>query len=157
MPIHLKPARTAFCLLSHMAGDRKEIHTARDVALATGISEPTVAKILQALSRDGILESRKGSGGGFRMAIPPKEVSVGMIVSAIEGRELFADCAWGFRDCSEEKPCPLHEFREPMKAILDDFCEISLHDIVLATKQRREVVGENKGIFSLPFGGTSRI
>ncbi len=147
MPIFSEPAKTALCVLSHMVGDRKEIHTARDVALATGISEATVAKTLHALTRDGILESKKGPGGGCRMAIPPKEVSVGRIMSAIEGREPFEDCPWGFRDCSEEKPCPLHERWKPVKARLDDFLETSLHDIVLATKQRRE---EEMEILPLP-------
>ncbi len=151
MPIYSKPASTALCLLSHMAVDRKDIHTGRDLALATEISKPTAAKALRALSRDGIIKSSRGPGGGYRMAIPPKEVSLGRIASAIGGRGPFEDFACGFRDCSEEKPCHLHERWKLLKARLDDFFETNLHDIVIATKQRREMGGENKGIFSLSF------
>ncbi len=82
------------------------------IAEAIGSPEPFTAKILQTLSRHGIISSLKGPGGGFYIDHKQKPLQVIDIVNVIDGREAFERCGLGLKKCSEEHPCPIHhEFR----------------------------------------------
>lgn len=68
------------------------------------------AKILQKLSKKGLLNSIKGPAGGY--CIPPervKDLNLKEIVIAIDGDTLFTACGLGLEYCSDKNPCPMHE------------------------------------------------
>jgi len=82
--------------------------------IAAGISSPEhfLAKILQTLSKKGIVKSIKGPHGGFYMDESTLKQPLINVVEAIDGNGLFIGCALGFNSCSESEPCPLHhEFK----------------------------------------------
>jgi Rrf2 family protein len=82
--------------------------------------EHFVAKILQQLSRGGIVRSAKGPSGGFFVDDEQRQIKVIEIVKLIDGDELFKGCGLGLPNCSDEKPCPLHEkFGKIRKDITD--------------------------------------
>lgn len=78
--------------------------------IAKGIDSPEyfIAKILQDLSRKGFVQSAKGPTGGFFLTEENLETPLSKIVKEIDGDKLFTACALGLKECSEEKPCPLH-------------------------------------------------
>lgn len=78
--------------------------------IATGISSPEafIAKILQKLSKKGLIESIKGPHGGFFFDGNLRKVSMADIVSTIDGEDLFIRCGLGLKECSEANPCPIH-------------------------------------------------
>lgn len=80
--------------------------------LASGAELPHhyLSKILQNLVRLQILESRKGSRGGFRLARDPDQITLFEIVNAIENLGQSRRCLLGQAECSDERACPLHEF-----------------------------------------------
>ena len=83
--------------------------------IAKGIDSPEyfIAKILQELSRKGLLLSFKGPTGGFYLDEKSLECSLADIVSAIDGDKIFSGCGLGLDYCSEVKPCPIHhEFKK---------------------------------------------
>jgi len=80
----------------------------KEIALHTDTPEPFVAKVLQILSRRGIVSSTKGPNGGFYMEAKSRNVPLIDIVSAIDGEDLFQRCGLGIKNCSERKPCPIH-------------------------------------------------
>lgn len=83
-----------------------------EIAEAIDSPEPFTAKILQSLSRNGIISSSKGPGGGFYIDHRQKPLHVIDIVYVMDGREAFERCGLGLKKCSEEHPCPIHhEFR----------------------------------------------
>ena len=137
MSIYSKPAKLAIHILRYIAEQNGEhLCTAHDLALESGVSEPTVAKVLQALAKEGILESRKGPGGGFRLALPPKKISLWWIIEALEGGPPLSGCIGGFKNCSDLDPCPLHDKWKRVKADLVRFLEgTSLQDVVTAARQ----------------------
>ncbi len=122
MAIFSVSTQHAMIMLAHLAQQEKAT-TVRDVSKATGISKPTVAKVLHLLVKGGILASRKGPGGGFHVLTPPDRITLGKILRAVEGKELFTECVAGFESCNEENFCPLHEKWEPVKLGLVDFLE----------------------------------
>lgn len=68
-----------------------------------------LAKILQDLSRKGLLSSQKGPTGGFALAMPAKEITLFHIVEAVDGADFTRTCVLGFSECSGANPCAVHE------------------------------------------------
>jgi len=109
----------------------------REIAGELGIPVHFLAKILQALSEKGILESYKGSNGGFTLKGDPADTHLISIVEAIDGTEMFKRCVLGFPECGDEHPCPLHErwgrLRETFREMLSSE---SLADYLLLSKDK---------------------
>lgn len=85
----------------------------KDIAIGIDSPEPFLAKILQDLSRKGLISSFKGPHGGFYMDAHALSRPLSEIVEAIDGNSLFNGCALGLKQCSEINPCPLHnEFKD---------------------------------------------
>jgi FeS assembly SUF system regulator len=55
------------------------------IAGEVGLPLPTVQKLVSKLSAAGLIESTRGTGGGFRLARPPASITLADIVEAIEG------------------------------------------------------------------------
>lgn len=70
--------------------------------------EPFTAKILQALARHGVISSAKGPGGGFYISPTAEPIPVITIVDLIDGQHAFERCGLGLKECSETRPCPIH-------------------------------------------------
>ncbi len=67
-----------------------EFIPAKLIAEYLDIARPTLVKILQSLTKAGILESREGTKGGVRLARSPEEISVLDLLDALEQkRPLF--------------------------------------------------------------------
>lgn len=87
----------------------REYVSIRTMSDKLDISFHFLTKILQQLTAAGLLESHKGPSGGVRLTKPAGQISLFEIVIAIDGPELFTECALGLPGCGIEKPCPLHE------------------------------------------------
>lgn len=94
----------------------------RDISAHIESPEAFTAKILQQLSKAGLLVSAKGPGGGF--SIPENHnLTLADIVIAIDGNEIFTECAMGLTHCSEIHPCPLHDNFKPIRNDLKKMLE----------------------------------
>ena len=97
---------TIFIASQSYQGNRTGI---KDIAKKIDSPEAFTAKILQILSRDNIINSIKGAGGGFEIPKEKmKEIKLAQIVSALDGDRIFTGCGLGLTNCSEEHPCPMH-------------------------------------------------
>jgi len=95
-----------------------------------GISAHFLTKILQQLSRAGILKSFKGPRGGVALARPAADVSLMELVEAIDGPDMFTDCMLGLPGCGDRKPCPLHNrWMEERERLTRLFSETRLSEI----------------------------
>ena len=97
----------------------------KDISKEIDSPEAYTAKILQQLSKNNIIDSLKGPHGGFQ--IDKKEMSkikISQIVLAIDGDAIYKGCGLGFKNCSEKKPCPVHDkfkaVREELKNMLEN-------------------------------------
>ncbi len=82
---------------------------ARDLSAGTQIPAQYLSKILRRLVLAGILESRKGRGGGFTLARPPREIRFREVLAAVDAYPREGRCAFGWGSCDAAHPCPLHE------------------------------------------------
>jgi Rrf2 family protein len=81
----------------------------KDIAREIDSPEAFTGKILQTLTREGLLNSLKGPTGGFELAREAGKINLAEIVLAVDGDNLFNGCALGLSTCDSEKPCPAHE------------------------------------------------
>lgn len=80
----------------------------KEVAAGIDSPEPFIAKILQDLSKRGLIQSAKGPNGGFYAETTERLGTLADVVKAIDGDSLFTGCGMGLKYCSENQPCPLH-------------------------------------------------
>jgi len=123
----------AVVLMTHVAQSHERVHTASEAAVATQLPAPTVAKVLARLCREGLLTSIRGVKGGYRLARPAAEISVGAIINALDGPVALTQCIrLGPRRCEIEAACPsrvgLHRINVAVHKALDD---VSLADIAM--------------------------
>jgi len=59
---------------------------ARDLSQQEGLPNKWLEAILLTLRRGDFLESKVGSGGGYRLSRPPREIRVGDLIRRLEGR-----------------------------------------------------------------------
>lgn len=84
--------------------------------------QPFLAKLLQQLTRNGLVSSTKGPNGGFFLDKKNKENSVWDIIKSIDGTLKFDQCFLGLATCDDKNPCPVHFIVSPFKQkILTDF------------------------------------
>lgn len=109
----------------------------KQISEATNAPESFVAKILQPLSRKGILLSNKGKQGGFSIDLDKLEqIKLIEIVLITDGPDILTRCAFGLDKCSSEKPCPFHFKYKPIRESLQQsLSEISIYDMALKTEQ----------------------
>ena len=80
----------------------------REISDELGVSFHFLTKILQRLTRKGLVVSYRGPGGGVALARPAGRITLMDIVEAVEESDLFTSCILGLAGCGEKKPCPLH-------------------------------------------------
>ncbi len=108
----------------------------KDIAKKIDSPEAFTAKILQILSKDNIINSIKGVGGGFEI---PREtmrnIKLAQIVNSLEGDRVFTACGLGLTHCSDDHPCPMHEKFKTIRNELAFMLEnTNLEELVLGIK-----------------------
>ncbi|MGS2586571.1 RrF2 family transcriptional regulator [Streptomyces hebeiensis] len=79
----------------------QEPSTARETAAALRVPYSHLAKVVARLQHLGLVETRRGRGGGLAITGAGREVSIGGLMRELEG---VGDVV----DCEGETPCPLH-------------------------------------------------
>jgi Rrf2 family protein len=77
-------SRALLSLALHDA-DGESPTSVRDLAERTGLPQPYLEQILLALKGAGLVRSKRGVGGGYVLARSPSEITLGQIVSAVDG------------------------------------------------------------------------
>ncbi|HVM75600.1 MAG TPA: Rrf2 family transcriptional regulator [Candidatus Saccharimonadales bacterium] len=76
-----------------------------ELAVATGVQESFLSKILQRLVHQGMLLSQRGSGGGFVLNRAPDQVTLLDVIEAIEGPTQLNHCIGEDGHCSRKEWC----------------------------------------------------
>jgi FeS assembly SUF system regulator len=117
----------ATVLLATMAGDRARLHTAAALAERTHIAAPTVAKLLKQMHRAGLVNSTRGTRGGYELARSPDDISAAAILDALEGPIALTECSSATSQCCIEQSCSVGRTWQRLNvAIRRSLNEISL-------------------------------
>lgn len=139
--IYSKPCEYAIRALTYLASFEAERPAlGEEIARAESIPAPILGKILQELVRKGLLDSRRGPGGGFRLSRRPSQITLQEVVAAVDGLDHFFQCVTGLPQCGEDAPCPLHHTWKNVRArILHDLETTSLAEMARAVARKRHV------------------
>lgn len=104
--------------------------SASELAEATGLELPTVAKILKTLARSGLIESARGVNGGYCLAMAPEAMPVAAIITAMEGPIALTECGLEPGLCSRERHCGLRgHWQQIGQAVEQALTALSLADL----------------------------
>ena len=81
--------------LMRLAADTHRSFSTGDIAAEFGISRNHLTKVIRDLADAGFVQTQRGVGGGFRLARPPEEITLGAVVRSLEQRQALVEC---FRD-----------------------------------------------------------
>ncbi len=103
----------------------------KDIAKQINSPEAFTAKTLQLLVKNNIIDSVKGPNGGFSIDKDHmNKIKLIQIVSAIDGDSIFHGCGLGLKECSEKRPCPVHDkfkvVRNELRKMLDNTTVLEL-------------------------------
>jgi len=134
--LHRRPTQLALQATLLLATEPKHgWQRVRDLARALGVSAPYLTKVLQGLTRAGLLRAVRGYGHGVQLARPPQEICLWDVVLACEPAEEFQRCIVGLDGCDDVAPCPLHAFWAPVRAqILEMLQTKSVEELAAETK-----------------------
>lgn len=107
------------------------MQTSPGIAAATGIPEPTVAKVLKILAASGLVTSQRGARGGYRAARGLAQIPVSEVIAAIDGPIALTACVDGSAaECESQGLCPMKGRWDPVNsAIQQALGAISLADM----------------------------
>jgi len=69
-----------------LCDDGETLQPIQDIARRQSIPQRYLEQVLLGLKRAGFLHSRRGSAGGYRLAKPPDQITVGALLRAVEGQ-----------------------------------------------------------------------
>ncbi|CAB4242552.1 putative HTH-type transcriptional regulator rrf2-like [Methylacidimicrobium sp. AP8] len=114
-----------------------------EIAEKERIPKKFLEAILLELKNKGILESRRGKGGGYQLADVPDAILVGQIIRLMDGPIAPVRCVSGSayaacEDCPDEETCTI---RVVMKEVREKICEVvdrtTLSDLVRKDEELR--------------------
>lgn len=128
----------AVTAMGHIASAGGNPVLVREVATAAEIPAPYLAKIVQMLSRRGLLTTQRGVGGGVTLAKPATDIFMYDVCVALDDPIVRPTCMLGTTECSEERACPAHKFWSGSRAKVLDFLQAtSVADIAAFESKRR--------------------
>ena len=107
-----KATQTAIAAIGRLAevyDDGTTRLSAAEIACSRGLQQPFLSKILSALSQAGLVEGTRGPGGGFTLAMHPKEITLHDVFILFEREDGTEICPFGGGVCGAGDRCPLHD------------------------------------------------
>ena len=126
----IRKVEYALIALRHMqSNNKKGLASAKEIATIYGIPQQLLAKTLQQMARDNIIEAVQGPTGGYRILAKLDQISLKDFFEKLEGPLGMMDCYFE-SDCLQIVSCNI---RVPIQRINDNmrnmFSEMTLHEV----------------------------
>ncbi len=123
-------------VMVYLAKQSQRLCNARDIALHTHLTLPTVSKLLKRLTAAGLLTSMRGVAGGYRLKHSPAEISVTQIIYALDEYRGLTECSLQPNECSLQGVCHIQgNWRLISQAIESALSSVSLEELAKPTLQ----------------------
>ena len=110
----------------YLACHPERVISVEEISRAFGISKHHLVKVVQTLTALGIVNSQRGRGGGMRLAMPPSEINIGLLIRKTEPHFDLVECF-----DLETNTCPiapvcglkgaLHHARQAFLGVLNEY------------------------------------
>ena len=109
----------------------------KNIARRQEISERYLEHIMIVLQFAGLVQSTRGSRGGFSLSKLPKEIKLSQIIQAVEGSISPVACVDDSKLCNRVDECVTYEiWKKLKKAMLEVFDSVTLEDMVKIQKKK---------------------
>ena len=112
----------------------------KDVAERQEISEKYLGHLISPLKATGLINSTRGAHGGYTLAKPPQQITLGEVIQAVEGNLTLVECVTAPNVCHRVSFCVTRdiweEIGEKMMGVLDS---TTLQDIVDRQRQKQKL------------------
>ncbi|MFD7130154.1 RrF2 family transcriptional regulator [Streptomyces sp. NPDC059894] len=127
----LRSTDLALRVLMRLAVAGETTPTTRDVAAAMEVPYTHAAKVVAELQHMGLLEARRGRGGGLALTGKGRTASVGAVVRAFEGDGDVVDCEGGTAPCPLSSGCRLRgALRRAQEAFFASLDPLTIADMI---------------------------
>lgn len=118
----------ALMALMHLAQEDGSCST-REIAEGYALPQELLAKILQKLTRAGLVASQQGTKGGYRLALPARSISVVRVIEAVEKTPSLTQCVTDLGACNQFDTCNI---KSPLQR-LNDHVLLTLSQVSIAS------------------------
>ncbi len=98
------------------------VATTREISDGAQIPYDLLAKVMQSLKRDGLIDSYQGTKGGYALMLSPNAISLSRVIGALDEDTALTDCGIENADhstCSKFETCtikdPLNKLQKKME------------------------------------------
>ena len=104
--------------------------TLSEISERQSISLSYLEQLFARLRRHGLVKSVRGPGGGYRLGHPATEISIGMVIAAVNEKIAVTRCL-GQGNCQNGQECLTHHLWEELSDRIENFLnEITLAELV---------------------------
>jgi Rrf2 family protein len=137
-----RAADYAIRVMIHLAGLPPETRASRaELAVAAECPEQFLSKVLQSLTRAGLVLSHRGNTGGFELPNIHRTATLLAIVEAIEGPMKLNACLNSERSCSRQEWCPAHDvWARAQAAVAQVLHDATIGELARQTDARKTVL-----------------
>jgi len=140
-----KKADYGLIALKHLA-ESDSGASAKEIAEAYHLPQEALAKILQRLTRRGLLVSQHGTNGGYVLARSAREISALEVIEAIDGDVFLTSCSTSSKGCNQHDNCtirePLRKVNHSIRGLLSRIRISDMRDAEMDAALRREPEAE---------------
>jgi len=103
----------------------------KDIAECQNISEKYLGNLIPSLKASGLIKSTQGAHGGYYLAKPPQDITLGEVVESVEGEMTLVECVNTPKTCNRSSSCVVREvWKEMQEKMMRCLNSITLKDMV---------------------------
>jgi Rrf2 family protein len=130
-------AEYALRAIVYLADEKETPQTTQQIAEITRVPAGYLAKVMQGLSRAGLVHAQRGLHGGFTLAVPAGELTVLDVVQAVDPLRRIKHCPLGIE--GHQSLCPLHRRLDNAVAMVEKALGDTTIAALLAEPKRGKV------------------
>jgi Rrf2 family protein len=115
--------------------------SAKDLAEMYSLPQEALAKLLQKLTKAGLLQSQQGTNGGYTLARDARHISALDVIRALEGPLFMTSCTTAKGSCEQTSRCTVREpLRKVSKSIEEVLGRLTIADMTESEEPVRDLV-----------------
>lgn len=151
-----RTAEYALRAMVQFAANEDASQTVEQIARATQVPTGYLSKVLQSLSRAGLVTSQRGLGGGYRLTKSPGTMSILEVLQAVDPVERIHTCPLGL-DAHGTNLCPLHKRLDDAMALIEEqFRSTTIAELLEEPKDNQKQVAREK-LCAFPLASTTKV
>lgn len=113
-----------------------KISLVSEISESQDVPKSYLSKIMQHLTKAGLVRSRRGAKGGFSLARPAGEITLRETIEAIEGPIYLNVCLIKKGECPRDEVCPVHPiWKEAQRMLFEILDSKTMADLVVEAEE----------------------